>query len=187
MVLQEKLYTAEEFWQIAQAPESEGRRLELDEGMIVEIAESSPTNTVIAGLVITALNIWVVPRKLGYVTSPDGGFRLGERKVRQPDAAFISKSRVAKLPKHFDLPPDLAVEIVSPNEDVLKKVNEYLRAGTRMVWVVYASEKMVYVFTLDEDGNLRGQPFGIGDTLDGGDVLPGFTLPVQDVFPETDM
>lgn len=187
MVLQEKLYTAEEFWEIARQPENELRRLELDEGVIVEMAESSPTNTVIAGRVIYFLNAFVIPNDLGYVTAPDGGFKLGERKVRQPDAAFISKSRVVTLPKHFDLPPDLAVEIVSPNEDVLRKVDEYLRAGTRIVWVVYASEKMIYVFTLDENRNLRGQPFGVNDTLDGGDVLPGFRLPVQDVFPEADI
>lgn len=184
MVLQERLYTVEEFWEIAQGAENELRRLELDEGVIVEIPESSPTNPVIAGLVITALNIYIVPRRLGYVTSPDGGFRLGERKVRQPDAAFVSRNRIDHLPKHFEVAPDLAVEIVSPNEDVLKKVNEYLRAGTGMVWAVYADEKQVYVFTPNEDGSLRGQPFGVEDTLSAGEVLPGFTLPVRNIFPE---
>jgi Uma2 family endonuclease len=186
MVLQEKLYTAEEFWEIAGQPENELRRLELDEGVIIEMAESSPTNTVTAGRVIYFLNAFVLPRKLGYVTVPDGGYKLSERKVRQPDAAFISKERLAKLPKRFEIAPDLAVEIVSPSEDVLKKVNEFLRAGTRIVWTVYADEQTVYVFTLNEDGSLRGQPFGIDDTLDGGDVLPGFTLPVRDIFPESE-
>jgi len=186
MFIEEKLYTAEEFWEIAQAPENELRRLELDEGVIVEMAESSPTNTVIAARVIYFLNAFVIPRNMGYVTAPDGGFKLGDKKVRQPDAAFISKDRLTKLPKHFNLPPDLAVEIVSPNEDVLKKVNEYLGAGTHMVWAVYAVEKTVYVFTLNEDTSLRGERFGISDTLDGDNVLPGFTLPVRDVFPETD-
>jgi Uma2 family endonuclease len=184
MVAGEKLYTAEEFWEIAQDPANEQRRLELDEGEIVEMAESSPTNTVIAGRVIYFLNGYVIPRNIGYVTSPDGGYRLAERKVRQPDAAFISKARVAKLPRHFEVPPDLAVEIVSPNEDALKKVNEYLRAGTQMVWAVYADDREVYVFTLNTDGSLRGQPFGVDDTLDGGTVLPGFTLPVRDIFPD---
>lgn len=184
MVVQERLYTAEEFWEIAQSPENELRRLELDEGVIVEMAESSPINTVIAGLVITALNNFVKPRRLGYVTAPDGGYKLGARKVRQPDAAFISRDRVDHLPLHFELVPDLPVEIVSPSEDVLKKVNEYLRAGTRIVWAVYADDQQVYVFTLDADGSLRGQSSDIDGTLDGGDVLPGFSLPVRDIFPE---
>lgn len=184
MVVQEKSYTAEEFWEIAQASENELRRLELDEGVIVEMAESSPTNTVIAGLVITALNNFMTPRRLGYVTAPDGGYKLGARKVRQPDAAFIARERVDHLPVYFEIAPDLAVEIVSPNEDVLRKVNEYLRAGTPIVWAIYADDTQVYVFTLDDDGNVRGQSFGIDATLDGGDVLPNFTLPVRDIFPE---
>jgi Uma2 family endonuclease len=185
MVLQEKLYSAEEFWEFARQPENESRRLELEEGVIVEMASSSPTNTVIAGRVIYFLNAHVIPNNLGYVTVPDGGFRLAAKRVRQPDAAFISRSRLPELPKEFQIAPDLAVEVVSPNEDVLKKVNEYLRAGTRMVWAIYADEKSVYVFTLDEDGSLRGQPHGVDDTLDGGDVLPGFALPVREIFPST--
>jgi Uma2 family endonuclease len=186
MAVREKTYTAEEFWEIAQQPENELRRLELEEGVIVEMASSSPTNTVIAGLVIMALNNFVVPRRLGFVTAPDGGFKLALKTVRQPDAAFISKDRLAKLPKHFEVAPDLAVEIVSPNEDALKKVNEYLRAGTRLVWAVYAAEKAIYVFTLNEDTSLRGERFSVDDTLDGGAVLNGFALPVRDIFPETD-
>jgi Uma2 family endonuclease len=185
MILQEKLYTAEEFWEIAQLPENEGRRLELEDGVIVEMASSSQENTVIAGLVIHFLNTFVVPNKLGYVTAPDGGFKLGQRTSRQPDAAFISKTRHAKLKgNQFPIAPDLAVEIVSSNEDALKKTNEYLRAGTRLVWAIYADEQNVYVFQLDEDGSLRGKTFGIDDTLDGGDVLPGFSLPVREIFPD---
>jgi Uma2 family endonuclease len=184
MVVQEKLYTAEEFWKIARLPENEVRRLELDEGVIVEMASSSPTNTVIAGRVIYFLNAHVIPRDLGYVTVPDGGFKLGTRKARQPDAAFISKARMPALPHEFTIAPDLAVEVVSPNEDVLKKVNEYLRAGTHFVWAIYNDERTVYVFSLDEDGHLHGQPFGMDDILDGGSVLPGFTLAVKDIFPD---
>lgn len=184
MVVQEKLYTAEEFWEFARQPENELRRLELDEGIIVEMASSPPTNTVIAGRVIYFLNAHVIPHDLGYVTVPDGGFKLAPRKTRQPDAAFISKARMPKLPHEFNIAPDLAVEVVSPNEDVLKKVNEYLRAGTRFVWAIYADEWTLYVFRLDEDGHLHGQPFGIGDIVDGGDVLPGFTLAVKDIFPD---
>jgi Uma2 family endonuclease len=183
MALRERLFTADEFFEMARLSENEDRRLELDEGVIVEMASSSPTNTVTAGRIIYFLNAFVLPRGLGYVTVPDGGFRLTEHKVRQPDAAFISKRRLPELPDEFHIPPDLAVEVVSPNEDVLKKVNEYLNAGTAVVWTVYSDERTVYVFRHSKDGNLIGQPFGIDDTLDGGDVLPGFTLPVRDVFP----
>lgn len=184
MALREQTMTVEAFWEMARAPENEGRRLELADGEIVEMAASKPENTVIAGRIIYYLNAYVIPRNAGYVTVPDGGFRLSDRTVRQPDAAFVSKTRLPRLPKEFRLAPDLAVEVVSPNEDVLKKVNEYLRAGTALVWAVYAEDKQVYTFHLDAEGRLIGTPLGIDDMLDGGAVLPGFALPVSDIFPE---
>ena len=184
MVIRDKLYTAEEFWEIARLPENEGRRLELDEGVIVEMAASSPTNTVIAARMIYHLSAFVIPRDLGYVTAPDGGFKLAPRTTRQPDAAFISNKRISALPHEFEIAPDLAVEVVSPNEDIFKKAGEYLRAGTKFVWGIYADEKTVYVFRLSEDGKVIADPKRINDTLDGEDVLPGFQLAVKDIFPE---
>jgi Uma2 family endonuclease len=184
MALREQLLTAEEFWIVAQQFENANRRLELEDGIIVEMAPSSPLNTVTAGRILYFLNGFVLPRNLGYVTGADGGFKLGVRRVRQPDVGFISKSRQPELPKQFEAAPDLAVEIVSPDEDVFKKANEYLRAGTRLVWAVYADEQTVYVMQLDEDGALRSVAYGLQSVLDGADVLPGFTLPVRDIFPE---
>jgi len=141
MVLLEKLYTADEFFEIVQLPENDEKRLELDDGEIVEMAASSPANTVIAARISYFLNAFVIPNDLGYVTGADGGFVLSEQRVRQPDVAFVSKNRVPTLPKRFNLAPDLAVEVVSPDEDVFKKANEYLRAGTKQVWAVYADER----------------------------------------------
>ncbi len=179
----EQLYTAEAFWELARLPENQGKRLELDEGELVEMAASKPINTIIAGRIIYYLNAFVIPQDLGYVTVPDGGYKLAPKTVRQPDAAFISKARAPKIPHEFQTAPDLAVEIVSPHEDVWKKANEYLRAGTQMVWAVYPDDQMVYVFRLNSDGSLRGQPFDIHAALDGGEVLPGFTLAVKEIFP----
>jgi Uma2 family endonuclease len=184
MLLGERLYTAEEFFEIAGLPENDEKRLELDDGEIVEMAPSSPKNTVLAMRIGYFLNAYVIPRNLGYVTGADGGFKLSEKQVRQPDVAFISKARVPKLPKRFEIAPDLAIELVSPDEDIFKKAREYLHAGTRLVWAVYADEKTVYVFQLDDDGSLRSKPFDLNATLDGGDVLPGFSIPVKDIFPE---
>ena len=183
MVVREKLYTFEEFWEFAQLPENENRRLELEDGVIVEMGASSPLNTVTAMRIGHFLNTFVIPRDLGYVTGADGGFKLAHKRSRQPDVGFISKARIPQLPKRFDMPPDLAVEVVSEDEDIFKKAREYLRAGTKMVWAAYTDEKTVHVMRLDENGGLKAIPFGVTDTLDGGDVLPGFSLPVKDVFP----
>jgi Uma2 family endonuclease len=183
MVIRERLLTFNEFWDIAQLPENEPKRLELEDGVIIEMTSSSPVNTVTAMRIGHFFNAFVIPRDLGYVTGADGGFKLGARRGRQPDVGFVSKAQAPTLPDKFDFAPDLAVEVVSENEDIFRKALEYLHAGTRIVWAVYADDKVVHVIRLDEDGGLRSQPFGIGDTLMGGDVLPGFTLAVSDIFP----
>lgn len=184
MVLREKLYTADEFFEIAALPENEDRRFELEDGMIIEMASSRRINTVTGVRISTFINVFVMKHNLGYVSGADGGYRLNPHRVRRPDVGFISKRHGITLEGvEFDIAPDLAVEIVSEDEDIFKKAREYLRAGTKLVWGVYADEKEVYVFTLSEDGDIHAQHFGIEDTLTGGDVLPGFTLPVRDIFP----
>ncbi len=188
MAIQEKLYTAEEFWEIAQRPENQEKRLELIDGVIVEMAPSSQKNTVVAGRMIYFLNAFVIPRNLGYVTGPDGGYTIDEHNGYQPDAAFISKARHAELKGvEFPVAPDLAVEVISPSEssnDVLKKVKRYLQAGTKLVWTLYPDDESVYAWQMNPDGSVNMQSFGAGDTLDGGDVLPGFTLKVSEIFPK---
>jgi Uma2 family endonuclease len=184
MVTREKLYTFEEFWEVACLPENENRRLELEDGVIVEMGASSPINTVTAGRILHFMNAFVIPRDLGYVTGADGGFKLAPKRSRLPDVGFISKAKLPQLPKRFDMPPDLAVELVSEDEDIFKKALEYLTAGTKLVWAVYALEKIVHVMRLDEDGGLRSLPYSVDSILDGEDVLPGFSLPVRDIFPE---
>jgi Uma2 family endonuclease len=180
MVTREKLYTAQEFWKITRLPENELRRLELEDGVIVDMPSSSPLNTIISGRIATFMNNYVMQENLGYVTVPDGGFKLTEDHVRQPDVAFISKQRQPKIPKHFEIAPDIAVEVVSTNEDVLKKVDEYLEAGTKLVWVIYPHEKTAHVFRKKEP---RWQKLGVNETLSGEDALVGFELPVKDIFP----
>lgn len=185
MVAREKLYTVEEFWEIASLPENEDRLLEWEDGVIIDMGSSRRINTVTAARIIYFLNAFVLPRNLGLLTGPDAGYELHYvKRVRRPDAAFLSiKYGIELVGVEFNIAPDLAVEVVSPHEDVFKKAREYLQSGTRIVWAVYADEKMVYVFHLDADGSLRSVPFGMEDTLDGGDVLPGFALAVSDVFP----
>jgi Uma2 family endonuclease len=184
MALRERLYTTEEFFDYAALPENRDKRFELNNGTIVEIKSSSPIHTIVAGRIIWHLNAWVVPNDLGYVTGSDGGFKLASNRVRQPDVAYISKARLPQIPVRFDMPPDLVVEVVSENEDVFRKTREYLYAGVQLVWIVYADEQMVYVMNMHLDSSIRATPFGIGTTLNGGHVLPGFTLSVRDIFPE---
>lgn len=131
------------------------------------------------------MNMHVMAHQLGYVTGADAGFYLSSAKrIRRPDTAFISYARAVTLDGvEFDSAPDLAVEVVSPDEDIFKKVTEYLRSGTRQVWAVYVEDRMVYVMKLNDQGAIISLPLTDADTLDGGDVLPGFALPVREIFP----
>ncbi|MBL8153323.1 MAG: Uma2 family endonuclease [Anaerolineae bacterium] len=184
MTLREKLYSFDEFWEIINLPENADRRFELDEGVIVDVGPSSAINSVITGRLIYFLNAFVIPRNLGMVTTPDAGFKVGTRSYRQPDVAFISKRTSTSLAgTYFTVAPDLAVEVVSEDEDIFRKAAEYLHAGTQIVWAVYAADRRVYVMTLNPDRVIESRLFTESDILDGGAVLPGFTLPVREIFP----
>lgn len=180
MAIQQPLMTADDFFEWVNLPENDNRRFELDDGMMIEMPPSSPLNTVVAQRISYFLSNHVLPRDLGYITGPDVGFQLGAGHVRQPDVAFIAKSRLPELPSRFEIAPDLAVEVVSPNEDVLKKTREYLSAGTTLVWAVYPHEQIVEVFRAESP---RWQTLTGDDTLDGGDILPDFSVPVRELFP----
>lgn len=106
------------------------------------------------------------------------------RHYRKPDGSFISKGRLtgAELNEpHSNVAPDLAIEVISPSDlgsDIEDKIREYFDAGVRVVWVVYPKTRSVHV--IQDDG--RSARLTESQTLDGGDVLPGFTLPVREIF-----
>jgi Uma2 family endonuclease len=187
MAVQEKLYTADDLWELSHQVDGK-KRFELVKGVLHEMAPTGDTHMLIASVVIHFLWLHVRPQKLGIVTSSEGGFILSHDPytVRAADAAFISKERVPKFTgKYFDLAPDLAVEVVSPNDtadEVRDKVLEYLQAGTRLVWSFSPKFKTVDVCTLNSEGSLEIRVLTVNDVLDGGDVLPGLVLPVRDIF-----
>lgn len=184
MVTQLHTMTADELL----AMPDDGIRRELVEGEIREMAPAGFEHSVIAANFATELNVHVRKHKLGFVGTADPTFRLvGEPDtVRVPDVAFVRRERIPEsggLPKNFLTgAPDLAVEVVSPNDrhnEVRAKVREYLRAGTSMVIVVHADDREVTVYRPDR-APLELSEAGI---IDGEDVVPGWKLPVRDIFP----
>lgn len=180
MTLQRQHVTAEEFERFTELPENAERLFEFVGGEIVEVP-SNPYSSYIASRINRRVAAFVEDNDLGFVTGEAGGYRVfGERYA--PDVAFISKARQPELPYegYNPNPPDLAVEVVSPTDSEKRlsiKIANYLAAGTN-VWVVYPVEKEVVVYK-------PGQPPQIvTDVLDGGEVLPGFTLALKDVFGE---
>jgi Uma2 family endonuclease len=94
----------------------------------------------------------------------------------------VRKARITKVPKKYiPFPPDLAVEVVSPNDsesEIQTKVQEYQIAGVPLMWVVYPETQTVTVYRL----NSEVEVLGIDDMLSGEDIIPGFTCPVVDIF-----
>ncbi len=104
---------------------------------------------------------------------------------RKPDIAFVSKARRPRgpIPRQaaWEVAPDLAVEIVSPTnlaDEVDAKVVEYFEAGVRLVWVLFPETRRMYVYESLE----RMRAIGVNDQLDGGDILPGFSIRLGDLF-----
>lgn len=160
-------------------------RWELIDGELVEMTPSGRRASRVGVRFATHLSNFVVPRGLGEVYGADGGFVLfpGRDLLRVPDAAFVGADRLASADEDgfLRLAPDLAVEVVSPFDrpgEVAAKVADYLAAGVRLVWVADPPARRV---TAHAPGRAAWVP-GEGDELDGGNVLPGFQVPVVELF-----
>jgi Uma2 family endonuclease len=164
------------------------RLCELIDGVLVE-KPMGFTESILAGALIEILRAFVKPPNLGLVTAPDGTMRLWAGRVRIPDVAYTSWDRIPGRQRPREpipsLAPDLAVEVLSrsntPAEMRLKR-QDYFTAGVRLVWEVDPDARTISVYTAPDGPTVLGE----ADTLDGGPVLPGFTLPLRELFAELD-
>ena len=187
MVMQQKTYTATDFWQMAETLD-DTKRYELREGNLVEMNPPSRKHSWIAAEIAFHLKTFVKQHDLGYVFGADGGYTLSADTVVLPDASFVSRERMPVMADvETILAPDLAVEVISPSETpraVHDKTALYLNAGTPAVGNVYPDDTVIEVWQGGDAGKFQMQTFGAEDTLDGGgNVLPGFSLPVKDILP----
>lgn len=177
-----KLMTVEEFVALPDPPD--GSMLELDEGEVVVMPSPKGRHGIICLTVGSLVRNHVRANKLGHVASNDSGVILsrGPDVMRGPDVAYYSYERVPAVPEdYFEIAPDLAVEVVSPDDSyskLQKKVRQYLKFGVRMVWVIDPGVGAITVHTSSD----LSRTLDNGDTLDGGDVLPGFSCKVADFF-----
>ncbi len=164
------------------------RLFELIDGTLVEKAMGWK-EAYLAAWITTILNNFVQPRKLGMVFGVDGMFRLKPEQIRIPDVAYISKERFAGrklVPGAFwELGCDLAVEVVSPSNtrrEMERKLSDYFAAGVAIVWLVYFKTREVVVYSSPTSSVTLGGE----DKLDGGTLLPGFSVSVAELFSELD-
>ncbi len=140
----------------------------------------------IAAFIIEFLAPYVREHDLGRVKI-EAHYQLGEQTMRVPDVSFLSHERQAQIPdvnKFIPFAPELAIKIVSPSEThtaVRDRINDYRAAGTAMMWLVYPDTKSVDVYDLQGGRIVR---FGPEDTLRLEAVLPGFELPLRQIFGE---
>lgn len=161
---------------------------ELIDGVLVEKVMGK-MESLLAGAIIAILRGFILPRNLGIITVPDGMMRLSPTIFRAPDVAFISWARIPDGPLSeqslAEVIPDLVVEVLSPSntkKEMARKRREYFKAGVRLVWEVDPETRTVAVF----DTPRRSTVLDESKSLEGGEILPGFALPLANLFGEFD-
>ena len=177
-----QLMTAEELLKLPR-----GRfRYELVNGELRQMSPAGQSHGKIAARLTVALGHYVEENGLGEVYAAETGFKLRENPdtVRAPDVSFVAGARAAAAGEskgYFPGAPDLAVEVLSPDDtvrEVEEKVAEWLEYGTRLVWVVSPKLHAVTVYRSLTDIKTLTE----NDALDGEDVVPRFSYPVSKLF-----
>ncbi len=161
---------------------------EIIDGQKVEVLPMGALAGRLANRLAYHMNAHAIPNQLGEA-NVENLFHLAlpVDRNRRPDVAFISNDRwPANRPltpeqNAWDVVPNITVETISPSdftEEVLEKIDEYFRAGVQMVWVVHPKQKLIYVYESPTSVRVLTEK----DVLDGGKVLPGFQLPLAQLF-----
>jgi Uma2 family endonuclease len=173
--------SADDLWNLP----NHGSRTELVRGELKEMTPAGFDHGSVTGRLTVALGSVVISQKLGEILAAETGFLIARDPdtVRAPDIAYVSRERVSRgRPAGFWIgAPDLVVETMSPSDTVLdvdEKVEQWLVAGARIVWVLNPRQRSVKV-------HRGGQPvrvLSIDDALDGEEVVPGFRYALADLF-----
>ncbi len=169
-------------------PGEDGYRYELVEGVLVRMVGSRPRANAVTMNLLVPLSIYVQSRGLGRVTPPDAVYDFEGRGQKDtgllPDVGFYYAWRESSVDpdKPYPFAPDLAVEVASPKQyrpEMKAKVDRYRAGGTSLVWIIWPNRRQVDVW---HPGDTAPTTLGSDDTLDGEDVVPGFTLPIAALF-----
>lgn len=164
-------------------PEQEGVKYELNEGELITLAPSPRLNhNRSRDEIVFRLRQFVLDHSLGEVTM-ETDFKLLDGVVRIPDVAFIRAERVRSIDpaQRIDGAPELAVEVVSPNDDpgnLVLKTQQYLHSGARAVWVLYPEARLAYLYKPGARPEVREAH----QNLDDPELFPGFSISLSDLF-----
>jgi Uma2 family endonuclease len=165
----------------------DGKSYELVGGQLVERNMGAESSWV-AGELHVSLSRYCRERKIGWALPADNGYQCFPHEpglVRKPDVSYVKFGRLAGgvLPKGWiKIPPDLAVEVVSPNDTAYElddKLEDYRKVRVPLVWVVYPNSHTVLVYRVDGSASFLLED----DELSGEDIIPGFRCSVREIFP----
>jgi Uma2 family endonuclease len=183
MAVHERLYTAEDLFALPR----DQKRYALVEGQLIEMSPTGETHGRLTAQLLILLGVYVNQHKLGRVYGAETGFKVAENPdtVYGIDLAFVANARIQRRENYFVGAPDLAIEVYSPGNtkiEMHKKVQNLFDAGTRLMWVLYPKSRVVYVYSTPDAITVLHET----DTLDGGDVVPGLSIKIADVFAVLD-
>ena len=179
---EQKIWTDAEFM----ALNRDGHRYEIVNGELIDMGNSGAKHGYVCSILMILLGGYVRLHKLGAMFDSSTAFKMKSGNKRSPDVSFMAKERLQgldELPDGFlEGAPDLAVEILSPSNTVAEihdKLVEYFENGSRLIWVIHPKEQYVLVYrsSQEPDRLLKST-----DSVDGEEIVPGFTLPVAELF-----
>ncbi len=185
--LQKKIWTEADL----QALPQEGYSHEVVNGELVISPKNNPYHGNICADLLMALQVFAKDRKLGAVWDSSTGFWMYNRNCRAPDISFISKERLKQhgfkrsTQKFFPGAPDLAVEVLSPNNtraEIDERLRDFFASGTQIAWIIDPEKERVEICHSLAQRKLMGS----GADLDGEHLLAGFRYPIADLFKEWD-
>ncbi len=164
----------------------DGFRYELVRGELIRKMATGVEQALIVDNCYWSLSGYARRHNLGRALPSDLGYRLENAPdvVRIPDLAFVRRERidaVGVIREYFPGAPDMAIEVISPNDryaEVESKLQDYFRAGTLMVILLESRTRTAKVYRSLTDVTVLTE----ADTLDGGDVVPGWRMPIADIF-----
>jgi Uma2 family endonuclease len=179
---EKKVWTDEAFMALP----DDGHHYEIVNGELIDMGNSGALHGYVCSTLMILLGGYIRIQNLGAMFDSSTAFKMKNGNKRSPDISFFAKERLqgmTELPSGFlEGAPDLAVEVLSPGntvEEIDEKITEYFENGTRLVWVISPTQHYILVYrsAQEPDRLLKS-----ADSLDGEDVIPGFTLPVADLF-----
>jgi len=188
MLISKTLHTKAEFYTFIDLPQNVDKTFELIGGEIIEKMPTFGYSSGVSARLTTFIGMYLLKNDIAHMTDAQGGYDIDDENTLVPNIGVIRESRQPELPtdSYIPLVPDFVIEVVSqsdlkdPKNRIEKKLKKYRELGVRLIWYVYPGRKEVEGYKL---GQMK-LALGISDTLDGGDVLPDFMLPVRDIFPQ---